>query len=193
MTSHTDDARIPTLGGPQRTWEHPEVGVRIERVTTRAQLQACWSVRLDVFVGEQRVPINEEIDDLDLIGTTIHVLAVDAATGRDLGTARLLRSAKDPGEVHVGRMAVRREARGRNVGAAVMRAVEDLARDERLGGDGAVVAGDGPVVADDGPVRSVLSAQEQAMGFYRRLGYEVVTGERYLDAGIWHQDMAKVL
>ena len=31
------------------------------------------------------------------------------------------------------------------------------------------------------------------MGFYRRLGYATVSGERYLDAGIWHQDMSRTL
>ena len=31
------------------------------------------------------------------------------------------------------------------------------------------------------------------MGFYRSCGYEVLEGERYLDAGIWHRDMALVL
>lgn len=171
---------IPTLGGTPRTWEHAASGVHVERVTTRAQLQQCWSVRLDVFVGEQEVPIDEEIDDLDLAATTIHVLAVDAATGRDLGTGRLLRDLAHPGEVHVGRVAVRRAARGRHVGAAVMAAIEDLAVRE-------------PVAEPAIAVRSVLSAQESAMGFYSRLGYAAVSGERYLDAGIWHQDMAKNL
>ena len=28
------------------------------------------------------------------------------------------------------------------------------------------------------------------MGFYERCGYRVLNGRRYLDAGIWHQDMA---
>ena len=29
--------------------------------------------------------------------------------------------------------------------------------------------------------------------YLQELGYEVVSGERYLDAGIWHQDMARTL
>ena len=31
------------------------------------------------------------------------------------------------------------------------------------------------------------------MGFYERCGYRTISGERYLDAGIWHQDMARTL
>jgi acetyltransferase, GNAT family len=47
---------------------------------------------------------------------------------------------------------------------------------------------------DDGAaVTVILSAQEQAMGFYERCGYTAVTGESYLDAGIPHQDMARVV
>jgi len=42
-------------------------------------------------------------------------------------------------------------------------------------------------------VTVILSAQEQAMGFYARCGYTVLTGESYLDAGIPHQDMARVV
>ena len=39
----------------------------------------------------------------------------------------------------------------------------------------------------------VLAAQEQAMGFYARCGYTVLTGRSYLDAGIAHQDMARLV
>jgi len=31
------------------------------------------------------------------------------------------------------------------------------------------------------------------MGFYKRCGYRVLDGHRYLDAGIWHQDMARIV
>ena len=48
-------------------------------------------------------------------------------------------------------------------------------------------------VGPSATITVVLSAQEQAIGFYRRCGYRVLTGARYLDAGIWHQDMARTL
>ena len=31
------------------------------------------------------------------------------------------------------------------------------------------------------------------MGFYERCGYRVLNGRRYLDAGSWHQDMARTV
>jgi predicted GNAT family N-acyltransferase len=163
-------------------------GVMIVRVTERDQLERAWDVRTEVFVHEQHVPLEEEIDDLDTAATTTHVLAVDAVTGDALGTGRLLTDPDHRGEVHLGRLAVRAAARGRGVGARLVIAIEGLAladHAEHNGDDGAPRGGSGTLA-----VRVVLSAQESAMAFYRRLGYEVVSGERYLDAGIWHQDMA---
>ncbi|HLS73320.1 MAG TPA: GNAT family N-acetyltransferase [Actinomycetaceae bacterium] len=155
----------------------PNTGaVRIEPVTSREQLEAAWRVRFTVFVDEQGVPADVEVDDLDEDPTTSHVLAVDGE--RVVGTGRLLLDA--PGHVHLGRLAVLAEHRGRGVGALLVRGLEQAALDRHATG---------------APPRVVvvLSAQEAAMGFYRALGYEVVSGERYLDAGIWHQDMARTL
>ncbi|WP_448071715.1 GNAT family N-acetyltransferase [Georgenia yuyongxinii] len=159
-------------------------GVAVVRVTSPEQLEQAWQVRLEVFVDEQQVPAEEEIDDLDTAETTTHVLALDAATGAAVGTGRLLSDPGHPGEVHLGRLAVRAAGRGRGVGARLVVAVEALALAEHA------VPGRVPGTLT---VTVALSAQESAMGFYERLGYAVVSGERYLDAGIWHQDMAHTI
>ncbi|MDN6487650.1 MAG: hypothetical protein L0K34_09230 [Ancrocorticia sp.] len=125
----------------------------IELVTTRAQLERCWAIRFAVFVDEQQVPLDEEVDQLDTAPSTIHLLAV--VDGKDVGTLRIL--PEEAGHCHIGRVAVSGLARGTGVGR----------------------------------VRIELSSQEQAMGFYRACGYEVVSGKRYLDAGIWHEDMVQ--
>ena len=129
-----------------------------------------------MFVDEQQVPLAEEIDDADFAPTTTHVLVRDG-TGRVVGTGRLLTDPAHPGEVHVGRVAVARAARGVGAGAAVMRALEEIAVAEHSSG---------------GQVRVELSAQTQATGFYERLGYAVY-GPVYLDAGIEHRDAARTL
>ena len=72
---------------------------------------------------------------------------------------------------------MRRIARGTGLGARVVAALEEAAL--RYSGDPSVEV--------------VLSAQEQAMGFYERCGYRVLNGRRYLDAGNWHQDMARIV
>ncbi|WP_017176938.1 GNAT family N-acetyltransferase [Actinomyces timonensis] len=139
-------------------------------------------VRLEVFVDEQDVPFVEEIDARDFEPTTIHVLA-RGSDGTPLGAGRILLEPEHEGQVHLGRLAVRRVCRGTGLGARMAAALEEVAL-ERAGVPGA----DGAV-----SVTVVLSAQEQAMGFYERCGYEVVSGESYLDAGIPHQDMARTL
>jgi predicted GNAT family N-acyltransferase len=155
----------------------------VERVTDDTGLAAAHALRLAVFVDEQGVPVEEEIDDLDTDPTTTHVLVRDGARGGAVvGTGRLLTDPAHPGEVHVGRVAVAASARGTGTGAAVMRALEEVALAEH--------APSGP----DGrrSVRVLLSAQVQAIGFYERLGY-TVSGPVYLDAGIDHRDAVKIL
>ncbi|WP_103064029.1 GNAT family N-acetyltransferase [Actinomyces qiguomingii] len=158
-------------------------------------------VRLEVFVQEQNVPLALEIDARDFEATTVHVLA-SGADGAPLGAARLLLDPEHLGEVHLGRLAVRRAVRGTGLGVRLVRVVEQTAL--TYAGVPAGILGEsecparqsdvvGRAGVDDVVVTVMLSAQEQAVGFYRRCGYRVLTAERYLDAGIWHQDMARTL
>ena len=159
--------------------------MRIVDVETRDQLEDAWAIRLEVFVEEQEVPPEEEVDALDTDPTTFHSVAYDeSAAGGEwpVATGRVLGDPAHPGEAHIGRLAVRKDWRGTGLGALMMAHLEGVAAAQYGAADGA-----------DLVVRVELSAQEYAMGFYRRLGYEAVTGERYLDAGIWHQDMARTV
>lgn len=174
MSPGAQDGPVPAT---QRSRRAAPDGVVVERVTSGEQLAEAHAIRFEVFVDEQQVPADEEIDALDHDPTTTHVL-VRAADGTALATGRLLTDPSRPGEVHIGRVAVRAAARGTGVGALLMGALERLATDEHTGPDGAV--------------RIELSAQVQAIGFYERLGY-VADGPVYLDAGIDHRDAAKTL
>jgi len=142
-----------------------------------ADREACFTVRKEVFVGEQGVPEDIEYDAYDAVA--VHVLAV-REDGVPLGTGRLLHgeaaAGKTGGDVTVGslgRLAVTQAARGLGVGAALVRAVEDAARARGL-------------VAVD------LHAQTHALGFYERLGY-MAYGPEFPDAGIPHRAMRRVL
>ncbi|MFF8605180.1 GNAT family N-acetyltransferase [Streptomyces sp. NPDC015346] len=139
--------------------------------------EACFAVRRDVFVVEQRVPQEIEYDRYD--ETAVHVLAV-REDGLPLGTGRLLHGAdavgKTGGDASVGslgRLAVAKAARGLGVGVALVRAIEDAARARGL-------------KAVD------LHAQTHALGFYERLGYEAY-GPEFPDAGIPHRAMRRAL
>jgi predicted GNAT family N-acyltransferase len=142
-----------------------------------ADREACFAVRKEVFVVEQGVPPDVEYDAYD--PGALHVLAV-RDDGVPLGTGRLLygeeAAAKTGGDAAVGslgRLAVKREARGLGVGAALVRAIEDAARARGL-------------AAVD------LHAQTHALGFYERLGY-VAYGPEFPDAGIPHRSMRRSL
>ncbi|XCB30318.1 hypothetical protein RQN30_02495 [Arcanobacterium hippocoleae] len=82
--------------------------VEVFEVHTPSQLQHCFEIRKAVFVAEQQVPADLEIDALDSAPTTVHLLA--AADEKPVGTIRLLPAA--PGQVHIGRVAVANLARG---------------------------------------------------------------------------------
>lgn len=118
------------------------------------------AVRAAVFVQEQGVPPEIEIDDQD--ARSRHVLARDGG-GLPIGTARLTP------EGRIGRMAVLREWRGHGVGSALLHALLRIAREDAL-------------------ARVSLHAQESAIDFYRRHGFAPV-GERFTEAGIVHQAM----
>jgi ElaA protein len=129
-------------------------------------LTACWAIRRVVFIEEQAVPAELEVDGLD--AQALHLLAT--FDGRSVGTARMLLKG-DTGKI--GRVAVLRDARGRGIGAALIRAaVEELRR--------------------RGLSRARLGSQVHAIPFYEGLGF-VAEGPVYDDAGIPHRDMVRVL
>lgn len=149
--------------------------IKVVRVETPQQMEMAWAIRNEVFIGEQGVTPAEEIDGLDDLPSTHHLLAL-SPVGEPMGTARML--VEYPGLVKVGRVAVRQHARGTNIGKVLMHTVEQIAADEFM--------------TPSGVVRIELSAQESAIDFYQKLGY-VLSEERYLDARIWHQDAHKVI
>ena len=120
-------------------------------------------IRFAVFVDEQKVPVEMELDEHD--AACVHVIA--RADGQAVGTGRLLPNG------HIGRMAVLKRWRGRGVGAAMLKVLMTAARER-------------------GDKEVVLSAQTHALGFYSKHGF-VSEGPEYPDCGIPHQDMRKQL
>ena len=147
----------------------------VTRVGTPAELAAALAVRTHVFVEEQHVPVEEEIDRYDTEPWTRAdvVQVIGRLDGAVIATARLLLATHDGGYPHIGRVAVLAEHRGHGHGRAIMRALQNEAR--ALGFLGVT-----------------LSAQTHAISFYEGLGY-VARGPVYLDAGIEHRDMDLVL
>ena len=149
--------------------ERDAVDVRI--VETDAELNACIDLRRSVFVEEQGVPEDREIDGLD--GEATHLLAWD---GYPVGTARIREYHPDEGDERVAkveRVAVEQSRRGEGIGRALMAHVEAYA-------------------ADAGYDRIRLDAQVPVVEFYEHLEY-TVTSEEFEDAGIPHRTMEKRL
>ena len=138
--------------------------MKIEMTT---DLAACHALRRTVFIEEQGVPENEELDDQD--DRAIHLLAWQ--DGRAVGSARILLDG-DTGKI--GRVCVLPEARGRGLGAALIRAALDVLR------------------VQPGIGRAKLGSQTHAIGFYEKLGFAAF-GPVYDDAGIPHRDMIRDL
>lgn len=139
--------------------------VELKLVETEADMEAALAVRMRVFVAEQSVPAEEELDDED--ATATHVIA--RHNELVVGTGRLLIRAE--GTCQIGRMAVDQPWRRQGVGGQLLLYLEQEARSQ-------------------GMSQVMLHAQEYVKGFYAAHGY-LERGELFLEAGIPHIEMRK--
>jgi predicted GNAT family N-acyltransferase len=123
------------------------------------------TIRKEVFVDEQKVPVSLEIDQEE--ANAIHFVLYQEDD--PIATARIL--SKTPKLAKLQRMAVRKTARGAGNGAFLIRAVEKVCQEMSF-------------------ETIQLGAQLSAEGFYQTLGYTSY-GEQFLDAGIQHISMQK--
>jgi predicted GNAT family N-acyltransferase len=140
----------------------------IREARTAAGREQALAIRCTVFVAEQGVARTAEIDGQD--DAARHLLAL--LDGRPVGTLRV--RFLDAGRVaKIERVAVLAAARGRRVGAALIRAALELARAE-------------------GAAQARLHAQTVVQDFYARLGF-VALGPEFEEDGIMHIAMRLAL
>jgi predicted GNAT family N-acyltransferase len=137
-------------------------------ITDTNEREKAYAIRRKVFIAEQKVPVELEMDEYDCHIDTKHVLLINDK-GDAVGTARF-RPYGD-GILKIERVAVLAEQRGSGAGRMIMEAIENEAQ-------------------KSGSSCMKLGAQLHAREFYERLGYQGY-GEVYLDAGIQHIDMFK--
>lgn len=140
--------------------------VFVARTRTPEEKEVCFAIRREVYVEEQKVLPEEDLDGLD--DKALHFLALDK--GQPVGTVRV--RFKDNGAAaKIERLAALKPARGCGVGASIMHAV-----------------------ATDQDVKKassfVLEAQTYLTSFYERLGYKA-SGEEFIDVRIPHRFMSK--
>ena len=146
----------------------PTVPPVLTTSTSTAQVLLAERLRMEVFVKEQGVPREIEIDEFDTMCR--NVVAVNRL-GHPVATGRLVSDA--PGVARIGRMAVARELRGSKLGRQVLDALIQAARDR-------------------GDQEAVLHAQVHAQNFYAGAGF-LPEGEVFEEAGIAHITMRKKL
>ena len=135
--------------------------------------QDAMRLRMQVFVREQGIPVEIEVDEFDV--TSLHAVAINGL-GMCVATGRMLPSANEATRadvMRIGRMAVARPLRGTQLGRQVLDALVDAAQRH-------------------GKRLVELHAQRTAESFYRRAGFSVV-GEPSEEAGIAHISMVKDL
>jgi len=123
----------------------------------------AFSIREEVFINEQKVSLEDELDGMDPVSWHL-VLYEDE---KPVATGRMYD--EGGGVWHFGRIAVKKELRGHNLGRRLLAAMLPKAREL-------------------GAKRAELGAQLQARGFYEKLGFTAF-GETFMDAGIPHIHM----
>jgi len=141
--------------------------IECRAITGPAEFARCAAIRTEVFVAEQRVPPEEEMDELDR--DAVHVLAW--LDGAPVATGRLILT--EDAHAKIGRMAVLRPHRRQGVGSAVLTKLMELARER-------------------GVRELSLAGQLHAIPFYERFGF-VAGGDVFVEAGIEHRMMDREL
>ena len=136
--------------------------IQVKQISADEAKALAFAIRLRVFVREQHVPAEIELDRDDQ--RAIHFLAI--SNGRAVGTARLVMRGKS---AKIGRMAVLKTHRCKGIGAALLKLTVAAAMRRHAR-------------------KIYLNAQVPVIGFYEKLGFRCV-GPVFDEAGIPHRKM----
>lgn len=140
--------------------------MKVIKVSTEQQLNDAFDIRKRVFVEEQHVDAEEEIDEFE--NESVHFVLYDENKAVGAGRFRIIN-----GKGKVERICILPTYRGKGAGKLVMDAIQDYAASQNIH-------------------LLKLNAQTHAIHFYEKLGYEIVS-EEFIDAGIPHKTMEKVI
>ena len=136
--------------------------ITIKKISTNKELEQALRIRIRVFVREQGVPADIELDGDDK--RALHLLAF--LEGRVVGTARIVMRG---GQAKIGRMAVLKSYRRKKVGKNLLTRSVMTAKKQ-------------------GARKIYLHAQVAVLGFYESAGFRCV-GPVFDEAGIAHRKM----
>ena len=141
--------------------------IKIIEAKTEKEISKCLKIRSKVFVEEQSISIDKELDDLDKI--CIHSLVLMNHIA--VATGRLIPLDGENGKI--GRMAVITEYRNMGIGGLILNFLEKKALEKNI-------------------THITLEAQEYVKKFYSNHGYSEQGGV-FLEVGISHIKMSKKL
>lgn len=137
---------------------------KIVRTNWEKDKSLLTEIRKQVFIIEQNVPAEIELDELDQ--QAVHFL-VYKQNQEAIGTARFLTIDNNRGKI--GRMSVLKQYRNQGCGLALLNACLKWAKKQKI-------------------AEVILHAQNQAIPFYQKSGFRV-RGNEFMDAGIPHHEM----
>ncbi|GGE51438.1 N-acetyltransferase [Pullulanibacillus camelliae] len=140
--------------------------MKIIVVENEHQYEDALKVRKQVFIDEQQVPMELEVDAFENEAT--HLVAYNGNSPIGAGRFRIKSNA-----AKVERICVLKDFRRQNIGLHIMQKIEELATELRLS-------------------ELILHAQTHAQHFYEKLGYQV-TSDVFYDANMPHVEMKKVI
>ncbi len=129
-------------------------------------IQNIHTIRRVVFIQEQNVPEELEIDGMD--EKCVHITIEDK--NKVIATARVIQKSND---FYIGRVAVLKDYRGQALGKEVMEQTHTYLKSQNI-------------------CEVYLNAQIQVVDFYKKLGY-IEVSEEFEEAGIIHKKMQKTL
>lgn len=138
-----------------------------KKVENEHELKEAFAIRQMVFIKEQGVPADLELDDYDAIAT--HFIVIDGE--QVIGAARMREI--DNNIAKIERVCILKNYRGQNLGILIMNEIEKNAKQQ-------------------GFQKLKLNSQSYAIPFYEKLQYTVVS-EEFIDAGIPHRAMEKYI
>ncbi|WP_078433738.1 GNAT family N-acetyltransferase [Metabacillus halosaccharovorans] len=139
----------------------------VKRVIFNEDLKAVFTIRKQVFVEEQCVPLEDEFDQFDTLnGLCEHILV--HYNDQPVGTGRI-RVVDGAGKLE--RICILKPYRKFGLGKIIIKALEEIAEEK-------------------GVLQVKLHGQTQAEGFYKKLGYQT-TSPIFMEDGIPHILMLK--
>ena len=136
--------------------------LKIKEVNNKYDLEKVIEIRKNVFIKEQNVPLEIEIDGLD--PEAEHFIAY--LDDKPIGCARI-RTNKN--YVKLERIAILKKHRGKGFGTVLTKFLIDYCRNENFG-------------------EIILHSQTYVVDFYKKLGFKI-RGKPFFEADIEHFEM----